>query len=68
MSAYKLSSEDKVLLVGEGNFSFSVDLLNFNNMVSVGNVIVVSTCYEKDACSDSDIKKENIQILKKKGN
>lgn len=67
MLAYKVSADDKVLLLGEGNFSFSVGLLNFNNMDSVGNTLVISTCFEKDACSDSNIKKENINILKRKG-
>ncbi|XP_008211400.1 mitochondrial ribosome-associated GTPase 2 isoform X2 [Nasonia vitripennis] len=49
----------KVLLVGEGNFSFAVTLVKHNL-----NVRLIATCYEKDV---NETGKKNIDILKSHG-
>lgn len=49
----------RVLLVGEGNFSFAVTLVKHNL-----NVHLTATCYEKDV---HETGKKNIDILKSHG-
>lgn len=52
-------SGDSVLLLGEGNFSFSVGLLNLGKEIQI-----TATCYES-VLTDSQI--ENTEILKSRG-
>lgn len=52
-------SGDSVLLLGEGNFSFSVGLLNLRKEIQI-----TATCYES-VLTDSQI--ENTEILKSRG-
>ncbi|XP_034950603.1 mitochondrial ribosome-associated GTPase 2 [Chelonus insularis] len=51
---------DKVLLLGEGNFSFSVALSQYNL-----NIAIVATCFETLPINDLAVK--NIKILEKHG-
>ncbi|KAK0094171.1 hypothetical protein PV326_011670 [Microctonus aethiopoides] len=54
------NENDKVLLLGEGNFSFSVSLLKHNL-----KIILISTCYEPVPISETA--HENIKYLKNHG-
>lgn len=54
------NENDKILLLGEGNFSFSVDLFQHNLKVSF-----TATCYESEPISESAEK--NIEYLKNNG-
>lgn len=54
------NDNDNVLLLGEGNFSFSVVLFQHNLTISL-----TATCYESDPISDSA--KNNIDYLKNNG-
>ncbi|KAG8037398.1 hypothetical protein G9C98_005608 [Cotesia typhae] len=54
------NENDKVLLLGEGNFSFSVELFQHNLKVSL-----TATCYESEPISESAEK--NIEYLKNNG-
>lgn len=54
------NENDKVLLLGEGNFSFSVSLLKHNL-----KIILISTCYEP--ASINETAHENIKYLKNHG-
>lgn len=51
---------DRVLLVGEGNFSFSLALFNLNLKIDI-----TATCYE--TIVDQDFGKKNIEYLKNYG-
>lgn len=51
------NENDKVLLVGEGNFSFAVTLAKHR-------VNLVASCYENDV---QETGKKNIDILEKSG-
>lgn len=71
-NAYKVFKGDKVLLVGEGNFSFSKDFLILNkeglaNQVGVKEIEIVSTCKESILETFSNLKKEVINFLVDKG-
>lgn len=50
---------DKVLLVGEGNFSFAVTLVKHQV-----NINLTATCYENDI---RETGKKNIEFLQKNG-
>ncbi|XP_073458534.1 ferredoxin-fold anticodon-binding domain-containing protein 1 isoform X2 [Aquarana catesbeiana] len=53
-----------ILLVGEGNFSYSASLANFNQ----GKDLIVATCYEtEDAISKQPFSSTNVEQLKKNG-
>ncbi|XP_075211751.1 uncharacterized protein LOC142318949 [Lycorma delicatula] len=74
MDIYKVKSDEKILLIGEGNFSFSVDFVKINEIVVLEHSFsqfqpsaqVISSCYE--SIDDmTDIKKRNIDFLEKKG-
>lgn len=68
--AYKVIKGDKVLLVGEGNFSFSKDFLVFNKIGLTNRlkqIEIVSTCKESIIEVFSDLKKEAINSLIEKG-
>lgn len=54
------SKNDTVLLVGEGNFSFSAALSR-----QISNVELVATCYESSACQEAV--KSNITYLRENG-
>lgn len=54
------NKNDSVLLVGEGNFSFSVALLQHDL-----NIRLVATCYESNASQDAT--KKNIEHLRNNG-
>lgn len=54
------SKNDSVLLVGEGNFSFSAALSRQNL-----NVELVATCYESSPCQEAA--KSNVDYLRKNG-
>lgn len=54
------SKGDKVLLLGEGNFSFAVSLFEKNL-----NIDITATCYESSVVFDAGIK--NINYLKNLG-
>ena len=68
MIAYEFVENDKVLLLGEGNFSFSVNLLRHlskkENRSSFPNVCV--TCYENEV--NSDEMRQNVNALIELGN
>lgn len=70
INAYKVIKGDKVLLVGEGNFSFSKDFL-ISNKIGLTNrlkqIEIVSTCKESILEVFSDLKKEAINSLIEKG-
>lgn len=70
INAYKVIKGDKVLLVGEGNFSFSIDFLVFNKVGLTNRlkqIEIVSTCKESILEVFSDLKKEAINSLIEKG-
>lgn len=54
------NKDDFVLLVGEGNFSFSVALLQHNL-----NIKFIATCYESSV--SQEITKKNIKYLQSNG-
>jgi len=54
------NKNESVLLVGEGNFSFSVALLQHNL-----NIKLIATCYEIDAYQE--ITKKNVEYLRNNG-
>lgn len=54
------NKDDFVLLVGEGNFSFSVALLRHNL-----NIKLIATCYESSVSQETA--KENIKYLQNNG-
>lgn len=54
------NKDDFVLLVGEGNFSFSVALLRHNL-----NIKFITTCYESSVSQETA--KENIKYLQNNG-
>lgn len=54
------NENDSVLLVGEGNFSFSVALLQHNL-----NINVIATCYESSA--NQEATKQNVEYLQSNG-
>lgn len=74
MDDFKIRPGDKVLLVGEGNFSFSLDFITLNNSLydnhnhsdHNNSVEVLSTSYET-INSLSEFGKRNVDILRKKG-
>lgn len=71
-NAYEVLKGDKVLLVGEGNFSFSKDFLIFNklglpNQLGLKQIEIVSTCKESIIEIFSNLKKEAINFLIEKG-
>lgn len=51
---------ESVLLIGEGNFSFSVALCQLNLKINL-----IATCYESDISHESG--KKNIEYLKRHG-
>lgn len=53
------NEEDEVLLLGEGNFSFALDLFRKNV-----NIIITASCYETEVKNTA---KSNVEILKEKG-
>lgn len=70
INAYEVIKGDKVLLVGEGNFSFSKDFLIFNKIGltnQLKEIEIVSTCKESILEVFSDLKKEAINSLIEKG-
>ncbi|XP_029177291.1 mitochondrial ribosome-associated GTPase 2 isoform X2 [Nylanderia fulva] len=54
------NEDDSVLLVGEGNFSFSVALLRCNL-----NINLIATCYESNVSQETT--KENVNYLRSNG-
>ncbi|XP_077313048.1 ferredoxin-fold anticodon-binding domain-containing protein 1 [Lithobates pipiens] len=53
-----------ILLVGEGNFSYSASLANLNQ----GKDLIVATCYEtEDAISKQPLSSTNVEQLRKNG-
>lgn len=54
------NENDSVLLVGEGNFSFSVALFHLNLRINI-----TATCYE--ASVNQEFGKKNIEYLKNNG-
>jgi len=64
--AYKVCESDWVLLVGEGNFSFSKDLIDILilNEIKISEKIVC-TCREVD-CENLSVKEENVKYLLEK--
>lgn len=70
INAYEVVNGDKVLLVGEGNFSFSKDFLIFNKIGLINplkQIEIVSSCKESIVEIFSDLKKEAINFLIEKG-
>lgn len=70
INAYEVINGDKVLLVGEGNFSFSKDFLIFNKIGHINRfkqIEIVSSCKESIVEIFSDLKKEAINFLIEKG-
>lgn len=70
INAYEVVNGDKVLLVGEGNFSFSKDFLIFNKIGLINplkQIEIVSSCKESIVEIFSDSKKEAINFLIEKG-
>lgn len=70
INAYEVINGDKVLLVGEGNFSFSKDFLIFNKIELINRlkqIEIVSSCKESIVEIFSDLKKEAINFLIEKG-
>lgn len=60
MKLSAFSENDSVLLLGEGNFSFSVALLQVNLKINI-----TATCYESSV--NEDIGKKNIEYLRNNG-
>lgn len=54
------NKNDSVLLVGEGNFSFSAALSRQNF-----NIELVATCYESSACQEAT--ERNVDYLRANG-
>ncbi|CAI9584282.1 unnamed protein product [Staurois parvus] len=53
-----------ILLVGEGNFSYSASLSGFNQ----GKDLIVATCYEtEDAVSKQPLSSANVEQLRRNG-
>ncbi|KAM5132268.1 ferredoxin-fold anticodon-binding domain-containing protein 1 [Mantella aurantiaca] len=53
-----------ILLVGEGNFSYSASLSDFNQ----GKDVIIATCYEtEDAVSKQPLSSANVKQLRKNG-
>ncbi|KAI5705567.1 hypothetical protein M8J75_016515 [Diaphorina citri] len=67
MKSYLCCSTDIVLLVGEGNFSFSRDFLDMNKNGDFPPKNLYSTCYESNADDFSPVKLENMEALKSAG-
>lgn len=68
MESYMCTSTDLVLLVGEGNFSFSRDFMDMNKCNNFPPSNLYSTCYESNVEEFSSNKLENIEALKAAGN
>lgn len=69
-NAYSICHKDKtIILVGEGNFSFSKDFLIFNENTteSLRKTEIISTCKETILDSFSEIKSDCVEFLKRKG-
>lgn len=71
-NAYSICQKDKtILLVGEGNFSFSKDFIIFNekNIDSLGQIglEIISTCKESSLDITPCIKSDCVRVLKSKG-
>lgn len=66
MKSYQCVSNETVLLVGEGNFSFTKDFLNFNNSIGLYPKVVAS-CFESDTSLFSNLKLDNISYIEEKG-
>ncbi|KAL1458438.1 hypothetical protein WDU94_008592 [Cyamophila willieti] len=64
MESYICQPSDLVLLVGEGNFSFSRDFLEINKDNDFPSGNLYSTCYEPDCDNFSSTKLENLAALK----
>lgn len=60
MNLTVFNENDDILLVGEGNFSFSVALFHLNLKVNI-----TATCYESNV--RQDLGKKNIEYLKNNG-
>ena len=60
MKTSLFKENSKVLLVGEGNFSFAVTLVKKNL-----NINIIASCYETDNISNTG--KKNIEYLKECG-
>lgn len=60
MKVTMFNENDCILLVGEGNFSFSVALFHLNLKINI-----TATCYEGNV--DQELGKKNIEYLKSNG-
>lgn len=60
MQISAFNKNDSVLLVGEGNFSFAVALLQYNL-----DIRLIATCYESNVSQDAV--KKNIEYLRNNG-
>uniref|UniRef100_A0A8D8PTF2 Ferredoxin-fold anticodon-binding domain-containing protein 1 n=1 Tax=Cacopsylla melanoneura TaxID=428564 RepID=A0A8D8PTF2_9HEMI len=67
MESYICQPSDFVLLVGEGNFSFSRDFLDMNRNNDFPPSNLYSTCYEADSENFSPTKVANLAALQSAG-
>uniref|UniRef100_A0A1B6DKF6 25S rRNA (uridine-N(3))-methyltransferase BMT5-like domain-containing protein n=1 Tax=Clastoptera arizonana TaxID=38151 RepID=A0A1B6DKF6_9HEMI len=65
MKTYQCLTGETVLLVGEGNFSFTIDFVNFHNSLKL-HPKIWSSCYENDLDKFSEKKLRNIEFIKTK--
>ena len=70
LNLLQLNSGQRVLLVGEGNFTFTISLLkkinSINNHKDSTDLVFISTCYQRHKDLSDDIK-SNARFAKSLG-